>query len=107
MTRTHRTPLNRPPGPPPQAAARAGTPPTGPALPPPGDTGPLGPDARRREVARMLAAAVVRLQTHRGTRPGPRGELSESSPAALESPPSSATHVTVREAANPQPEDRP
>jgi hypothetical protein len=71
------------------------------------DTVPIPPQQRRREIVGMLAAAVVRLQTRRGTRMGPRGKLSESSPAALESTPSSATHVTVRETVNAQPEDRP
>ena len=67
----------------------------------------IPPEARRREVARILAAAVVRLRT----RPAPlriaSEELSKSSPTALESAPCSATHVTVREAVNAQPEDRP
>jgi hypothetical protein len=71
------------------------------------DIEPLPPEARRREVARILAAAVVRLPTRPMPLPTLTEKLSKSSPTALASTPCSATHVTVREDVNNQPENRP
>jgi hypothetical protein len=71
------------------------------------DTEALPPEARRREVARILAAAVVRLRTRPAPLPALTEKLSKSSPTALASAPCSATHVTVREDVNKQPENRP
>ena len=76
-------------------------------MPRPAEPDPMPPEARRREVARILAAAVVRLRTRPAPLPVASKELSKSSPTALESARLSATHVTVREAVNAQPEDRP
>lgn len=70
------------------------------------DTQPFPPEARRREVARILAAAVVRLRTRPTILPTSAKELSKSSPAALELPPSSATHVTSRQAVAATTEDQ-
>ena len=67
---------------------------------------PMPTETRRREVARILAAAVVRLRTRPTILPTSAEELSESSPTALELPPSSATHVTVREAVAATTEDQ-
>ena len=74
-------------------------------MPGPDDTNALPPDARRREIARILATAVVRLRTRSAASPACSGKLSESSRSALASASCSATHVTVREAVNAKPED--
>ena len=97
---------DRPSGRPPRGSVAADMQPAVPAMLPHAAAGSLAPEARRREVARLLAAAAVRLQTRRGARPTACRELSESSPRALESPRRSATHVTVREDVDAQPEDR-
>ena len=74
-------------------------------MPEPNDTNALPPDARRREIARILATAVVRLRTRPAASPAPSEELSKSPRTALASAPCSATHVTVREAVNAEPEN--
>ena len=74
-------------------------------MPEPDETNALPAEERRREVARIFATAVVRLRTRPAASPAPSEELSKSSRTALASAPCSATHVTVREAVNAEPED--
>ena len=66
-------------------------------MPRPPDILIMPPEARRQEIATILATAVVRLQTRPGAFTKPPEELQESSPTGLAFRPSSATHVTVRE----------
>lgn len=60
----------------------------------------MNADDRRREVAAILAAGVVRLQSNSAGSEPNSGNLSKSSPTDLAIHPTSATHVTVREALN-------
>lgn len=70
------------------------------------ETDATTPEARRREIAGILAAAMLRLRT----RPRPVPTLSEeeqkSSLSALANVSSPATYVTVREDVNAKTEDR-
>jgi hypothetical protein len=69
-----------------------------PAMPRPPDVFILKPAERHREIAAILAAGVVRLQSKSGSSAPNSENLSESSPTGLAIRPNSATHVTVREA---------
>jgi hypothetical protein len=60
----------------------------------------MKPAERHREIAAILAAGVVRLQSKSGSSASNSENLSESSPTDLAMRPESATHVTVREALN-------
>jgi len=71
-----------------------------PAMPRLPDVLVMNADERRREVAAILAAGVVRLQSNPGGCAPNSENLSESSPTDLAIHPNSATHVTVREALN-------
>ena len=74
-------------------------------MPRPPDVQTMTPEARRHEIATILAAAMVRFRVRSAVFPTSSEELSKSSPTALASAPSSATHVTVREVVNAKAED--
>jgi hypothetical protein len=91
-----------------QAQVSVGTNPTSgkPAMPRIDEPDTLSPVDRRRETARILARAVLRIGTRSAASSEKAEELSESSRARLAIRPCSATHVTVREDVNAKPEDR-
>jgi hypothetical protein len=65
----------------------------------------MQPEARRREIATILATAMVRLQLRPGALNRTAGKSPKSSPTRLANGPSASTHVTVREAFNANKED--